>query len=79
VGSFEEIAEAVWEYKQAGDLLARYGRTEELLEACLTLWRRNGPVTYNGRFYQLTNARLKHSVRSRPSEFSRDFYCRRAG
>jgi alkanesulfonate monooxygenase len=65
-----------------GDLLARperYARTAEFLEACLALWRRNGPVSYNGRFYQLRKCPPEHTVRSRPAQFSRDLCCRRVG
>jgi len=44
-----------------GDFLPReqrYARTAEFLELCLALWRRNGPVTYDGRFYQTKDTRL---------------------
>lgn len=44
-----------------GDFLPReqrYARTAEFLELCLALWRRNGPVTYDGRFYQTRDTRL---------------------
>ena len=44
-----------------GDFLPReqrYARTAEFLELCLALWRRNGPITYDGRFYQTKDTRL---------------------
>ena len=44
-----------------GDFLPReqrYARTAEFLELCLALWRRNGPVTYDGRFYRTKDTRL---------------------
>lgn len=44
-----------------GDLLSRterYARTAEFLEACLALWQHDGPANYQGRFYQIKNARL---------------------
>jgi len=44
-----------------GDMLPhgeRYARTAEFLEVCRALWQRNGPVTYQGRYYQTEEARL---------------------
>jgi alkanesulfonate monooxygenase len=44
-----------------GDFLPReqrYARTAEFLELCLALWRRKGPVTYDGQFYRTKDTRL---------------------
>ena len=44
-----------------GDWLSReerYARTTEFLEICLALWKKHGPVTYRGRYYQVESARL---------------------
>ena len=44
-----------------GDYLAhdeRYARTEEFLSICRALWKRNGDVTFSGKYYKVENARL---------------------
>jgi alkanesulfonate monooxygenase len=44
-----------------GDYLAhdeRYARTEEFLSICQALWKRNGDVNFDGKYYKVENARL---------------------
>lgn len=36
----------------------RYARTAELLAICRALWRRDGPVTFHGKFYRVEGARV---------------------
>ena len=45
-----------------GDFLdhdERYGRTEEFLDVCSSLWRGEGPVDYDGQYYRIVGGRLK--------------------
>lgn len=59
-----------------GDLLSRperYARTAEFLEACLALWRRDGPTTYEGQYYQFRNARLNTPFVARERTFPEIF------
>ncbi len=49
------------EQRYYGDFLShdeRYERTEEFLSICHALWKRNGDVNFNGKYYQVENARL---------------------
>jgi alkanesulfonate monooxygenase len=49
------------EQRGYGDFLShdqRYQRTGEFLTVCHALWRGDGPVTFEGEFYQVENARL---------------------
>ena len=49
------------EQRSYGDYLShdeRYARTEEFLAICRALWKRNGGVTFGGKYYQVENARL---------------------
>jgi alkanesulfonate monooxygenase len=49
------------EQRYYGDFLShdeRYARTEEFLSICHALWKRNGNVTFTGKYYQVENARL---------------------
>jgi alkanesulfonate monooxygenase len=44
-----------------GDFLAhddRYARTDEFLAICNALWKGDGPVTFDGRFFRVENAKL---------------------
>lgn len=44
-----------------GDMLPReqrYARTQEFLEICLALWKKQGPVTYLGHYHQTEAAQL---------------------
>jgi alkanesulfonate monooxygenase len=36
----------------------RYARTEEFLAVCRALWRRDGPVTFTGKYYRVEGARI---------------------
>src|SRR4051812_28553284 len=36
----------------------RYQRTDELLTVCHALWRRDGPVSFDGKYYRVEEARL---------------------
>ncbi len=59
-----------------GDLLPRperYARTAEFLEICLALWQRNGPVSYNGDYYQIRNARLNTPFAAKHRSFPEIF------
>jgi len=50
------------EQRYYGDFLShdeRYARTEEFLSICHALWKRNGEVTFTGKYYQVENARLR--------------------
>jgi len=49
------------EQRYYGDFLShdeRYARTEEFLSICHALWKRNGDVTFTGKYYQVENAKL---------------------
>jgi alkanesulfonate monooxygenase len=49
------------EQRGYGDFLAhdeRYARTDEFLTICRALWSGAGPVTFEGRYYRVENARL---------------------
>lgn len=55
------------EQRYYGDYLShdeRYARTEELLSICRLLWKRDGPVTFAGRYYSVEGARLTTPFRS---------------
>ncbi len=55
--------------RRYGDHLAhaeRYARTEEYLDIIRALWRNEGPVSYDGRYYQIENAALYASAVSKP-------------
>lgn len=44
-----------------GDFLAhdeRYARTEEFLDVCAAFWRREGPVSFDGKYYRIQDGRL---------------------
>lgn len=44
-----------------GDFLShdeRYKRTDEFLSICMSFWKRNGPVTFNGNYYKLDNGQI---------------------
>jgi alkanesulfonate monooxygenase len=49
------------EHRYYGDFLPhdeRYRRTDEFWSICHALWRRDGPVTFKGTYYQVEEARL---------------------
>jgi alkanesulfonate monooxygenase len=49
------------EQRYYGDFLShdeRYPRTEEFLAICHAFWRSDGPVTFQGKYYQIENGRL---------------------
>lgn len=49
------------EQRYYGDYLShdeRYARTEEFLSICKSLWKRNGDVSFDGKYYKLENAKL---------------------
>ena len=49
------------EQRYYGDFLShdeRYARTEEFLSICRAFWKRNGDVTFDGKYYQVENAKL---------------------
>lgn len=49
------------EQRYYGDFLShdeRYARTDEFLTICRELWKREAPVTFEGRYYKVENARL---------------------
>ncbi|HEU0020862.1 MAG TPA: LLM class flavin-dependent oxidoreductase [Dehalococcoidia bacterium] len=41
---------------EVSDQATRYERAAEFIEACRTLWKETGPVTYQGQFYHLDGA-----------------------
>ena len=44
-----------------GDFLShdeRYKRTDEFLSICMSFWKRNGPVTFDGNYYKLENGQV---------------------
>jgi len=47
----------------------RYARTEELLAICRALWRRDGPVTYEGRHYRVEGAKINTPFVARDRTF----------
>jgi alkanesulfonate monooxygenase len=59
-----------------GDFLShdeRYARTEEFLSVCRALWKRNGDVTFNGKYYQVENAKLNIPFVSRDRKYPEIF------
>lgn len=49
------------EQKYYGDFLPhdeRYARTDEFLTICRALWRGDGPVTFEGRYYRVEDSRI---------------------
>ncbi len=56
------------EQRGYGDFLAhddRYARTDEFLTVCRALWAADGPVTFEGKYYHVENARLNTPFVSR--------------
>jgi alkanesulfonate monooxygenase len=65
------------EHRFYGDFLShdeRYERTDEFWQICHALWRDDGPVDFDGKYYQLENAQLKTPYtadgRTRPEIYS---------
>ena len=49
------------EQRTYGDFLShdeRYKRTDEFLSICMSFWKKNGPVTFNGTYYKLENGQV---------------------
>jgi alkanesulfonate monooxygenase len=56
------------EQRGYGDFLAhddRYARTDEFLSVCRALWAAEGPVTFEGKYYRVENARVNTPFVSR--------------
>jgi alkanesulfonate monooxygenase len=56
------------EQRGYGDFLAhdeRYARTDEFLSVCRALWTADGPVSFEGKYYRIQNARLNTPFVSR--------------
>jgi alkanesulfonate monooxygenase len=65
------------EHRYYGDFLShdeRYERTDEFWQICHELWRNDGPVDFDGRYYQVENAQLTTPFmgesRTRPKIYS---------